>query len=447
MKLTWQMRKVDRQALPGSPTVTAAALVLSCHAILVSGCVSVRYVQSAAVAPDHATVAWVSTSFLGELSLDGRIWRWDVSLKTAAADAVQRGKSIWLGSPPLEIGHYSSIGARLLFSPDSRHVAVIAGGCLWLVDAKSGAAQKLTSPMERVTSCCWTGNDELAFGAIRKKIGLGSAVYSRSLWLARVRPTVRRGQPLYEGSGNESYWYCAATDWPLENWSPRATYVIFVDLGEDRLTGQLTLLDVRSGQLQRFGQAQAMDSAVAWTRAGDAAFCVTTVRAKNVQAQWVSVPGPVITDLSGKAGELFGYSVPRLDPCWTADGEFVLAASVYAQEKDPSYPMVSYSVRRGACLIRPQPWTVKWIGSEIKKSLQVPPEQWPEVFSSPVPGWVAAAMWVKGADFGVYAVDYSAQRSQLLFTTNGVWAMSDDGEMAVTIDEQRRAHIHHLRWP
>jgi len=358
---------------------------------------------------------------VSELAVDGQILHRDVWLFLADVTHSGAQRKILLGSPGGGLGRELNISSALMFSPDSRYIAAMAAGCLWIVDTKTGRHWVQTEGDERATSCCWTDEGQLAYGTIRRGITrIGKT--RRSLWLARPGEPRARQRRLYQGTAEAFDWDAAGSAiWPQEHWSPDGRYVIFVDHDQK---SRLALLDVSSGRVQTFGRRNAHRGSVAWKRDISQALCVYSIVAQEPEVLLIWPASRNIVDLSEQALGVFDRTGIDLAPLWTADNEYVLDL-------------------RGRQLVHPIPWRVLQIGIVVKETLRMRRDDRPRLFLSPVAGFVGVQGASGVAGNGTFAVSYDGKRYRRL----GLWAfVCDEGRLLVSFDKKGYPVVRPLDW-
>jgi len=417
------MAFLGRGAITGLVRVTMSVILL-----LSAGCIATARPLAVAVAPNRLLAACSWSDNLGEPWVDGRIvWR-HISLDLLNLQSPRHKRTISLGFLGRDLAGYSSISRAVLFSRDSRYVAVVAGGTLWVVDVTSTKCWLWTKPDERVTSCCWTKDGQLAYGTVAKERGLPRRRLRKSFWLARAGQGLERRRRLYRTVAHGMDWASAGMwgDWPLDCWAPSGRYVVFVDTGHRDRFG---MLDVGSGDVHHFGAANIGCYKMAWRPDGSGVFCVGSIAGREkLQVLLVSLPPIVVRDLSKRAKGI------RIDTCssrplfWTADAKYVV---------DPS----------AGYLIRPVPWKAVKIGAILRTAFEIPKNDFPRLFFLPVPGFLGVGVLSPAAATGTYAVTYDGRERHFLAPWLGLcFTISEDGSLAVAVDSKRRMHVYRMDW-
>lgn len=398
----------------------AGTLCLLLQTLLLAGCAVVGSPVDVAVAPNCRTVGYVWEDSLNGMAVSANILRRDLSLDLIDADTREHRRSVRLGPPGTLPRRLGSLSTWLAFSPDSQHVAVMAGGRLWVVGTGSGAPRRMTPEGERATSCIWTDEGELAYATVSETARSPGKRSRKRFWLVGSEQTYEARRLVYEGTGEESDWDMAAIwgYWPLDHWAPGGGYVVFVDHDRDRRLG---MLNVPARQVHNFGRPHVSGVRVAWKPDGSAAFCASVASEGAPQAVLISPKTMEVTDLSDRAGGVCERWT-SLAPAWTADSRYVLD-------------------RQSARLIRPVPWHVVEAGDVLEGSLGVRQGTRLELFLLPFPGYVGVWTWSGGRSplRKVYAVTYDGKMCEELASLSpGLFAISPDGRFVVVVPPDER---------
>jgi hypothetical protein len=171
---------------------------------------------------------------------------------------------------------------HLLFSPDSRRLAVVTHESLKVIDLITGEHWKLTASDERVTSLAWTSNTDVVYAAHTymsppRGDDVRETASDRSFWRQRAdagpgaRTLVFRESSVPAGANRHF-------DWPLESFCPRGDRVIF---RSPLHGGTFVLLDLNSRTTRQFGSCSAR-SMTWWNREGTRAICSQAILDKYV---------------------------------------------------------------------------------------------------------------------------------------------------------------------
>ncbi|MHC4982411.1 MAG: WD40 repeat domain-containing protein [Planctomycetota bacterium] len=251
----------------------------------------------------------------------------------------------------------------LAFSPDSKYLAVLAGGHAWIIDLAKHRSLRIGHGDEFVGSFAWTSPNEFVYvvheiSADEKRPNRGSR--KRTFWLQRVqRGPAAKGQPLSARTAvHEEQDVVQFLDRSGEKWSPNGKYAIVCSCGfrglrlfdlskrSARDIGRKTIvstLDLHPGHL--FG--------VEWSPDGERAFCITrdvsrsrTDEGEANEAILVDAPAGEVLDLKEQFTGFFEpqwLTVSSME--WTVDGKGCLV-QVANKTSDELF------------LITPRPWHV-----------------------------------------------------------------------------------------
>lgn len=395
--------------------------------LLVSGCITHGGFSSLVVAPDHSAVAYVSESTLLKPPIVDEVmtFRHDIYLHLVDTDRPSHHRTIWLGAFGLYHVNQLSIPAKVLFSGDSRYVAVLASDRLWVVNAQSGRSRCMNQSGRHVTSVAWSNPDLLAYGTLAVETKGGTKSACKAFWVADPAEASHPRQ-VYSGPGLMHQYEAMSPvleEW--DRWSPDGRYVIFADQASQ---GRAAILDVQSSRSQAFSEDKCYGLAVAWKPDSSAAFCAAGKRG-GMAAYLLSVSGSQIVDVSSNATDLFGDRVPHLGPVWTSDGQYVI---------------IEYVAGKRGILVQPAPWRVLDTGSVVTKKLGMDANDSPGL--SPLcSGWLVGIVLTPKEQAGLYAISYDGQEQRLLASgCNIAWAISPDGQMLVRADAHGKMTIHRL---
>lgn len=255
---------------------------------------------------------------------------------------------------------------HLVFSPDSRHLAVASPKELRVIDLTSGKSRLLSHGGEFVSSLAWMGKDQVAYVAHTSRRGKFGEISDRTFWRQQLQPPAGKRAVIYrEKKTVTGVGYFPV--WPLEHWSPDGRFVIFAS---PYLNGQFKLLDVQKGTTTAFGKCDKLAALVAWKPDSSAAVCVGG--AWPPQAIVVDPRRGATTDISTQFVKAFGEYPPKEMPGWTADGKFLIVNDIGRQ----------------GCLVQIEPWKVLPTGKRVFDKNEGRYWQTGFVYPLPTPGRV-----------------------------------------------------------
>jgi dipeptidyl aminopeptidase/acylaminoacyl peptidase len=331
-----------------------------------------------------------------------------VYLKWCRADRLKECRSLKIDSYGKSYGSFVQGEFLMIFSPDSKKLAVRSPRYLEVVDLETGTRSRLAGPDQPVSTMGWRGNNEMVYSVFKEEdIGKRrSGVFHRIFRHSVGGPAVKRSL-LYE---QDDY------DGLYEDYiSPTGEYVVF--MSQDYSKGRFHLLNSQTGETTPLTEKSGQCQGVSWKPDGSCVFCLSTSEA----FLWHTKEGRK-TDLSGDYDDSFrGFAEygPSIDKLWTPDGRYI----------------VINSSKTGGCLVRPDPWlvvpVVKLLVSRLEKTencrvYRSSPDDYPYLFVQPYPGWTR--IWVQMAVEGKhkmpgqtvvleprnYLVDYEAERFLLI---------------------------------
>lgn len=354
-----------------------------------------------------------------------------VYLQWCRTDQLQTCQSIKIDSYGKSYGSFVQGQFRLLFSPDSRHIAVKSPRYLEVVDLETQKRHRLTGPDELVTSMGWLGNTEMVY-----VVHIETKTKKRSY--GRIREIYRH--PVGDSPGKRQLLY-AQNDYRgncHDYVSPTGENVVFISQGYS--DGLFYLLNVQTKKVTPLNDTIAQCQAVSWKPDGSAVFCVSGKEAllhypKQGRTKDLS------SDYDNSFRRYIKYS-PSIDDLWTPDGEYI----------------VINSLETGGSLLRPDPWSVVSTGTLLVKHLENivhrrvyrnHPDNYPYLFVQPFPGWVR--LWVRfvtdkkpylpGQTVVLepqnYLVDYEGKRflpMKPTYSPGGAWTITPDGRKIVFFD-------------
>lgn len=329
--------------------------------------------------------------------------------------------SVQLDSVGLEWYDYSILRlVRYRFSPDSKHIAVIARGKLVCVALASGRHWPLSKESEIVSGFAWRGDHEVGYSAHTNIHGVSGEASDRSFWVQDVHAAVEERTCIDSQSGIESggtRWdgkyasYCKV----LESWSPTGRHVLFRTDDESA-----SVLSIKDSEVADTGTYPIdWNGTVSWKPDGSAVFLGSTRNWQRppVLAELIDTDSLKTTDLSKEWTKLFPDGAD-LQPLWTADGRYVIVSGS----------------GQGGILLQPVPWKVIRLGEKCKELFEMDDGSTefraPALHRLPVPGWVRAD------DF---AVDYEGRKMVELSGREPV--LSRDGKLIADVDEKGNVTI------
>jgi hypothetical protein len=379
--------------------------------------------------PDGSTIAYTYADRI-DLPLPPEVptLHSTVYLQWCPMDRIKSYQSMKIDSYGKSYGSFVQDQFALLFSPDSRHIAVKSPRYLEVVDLENQTRHRLTGPDELVTSMGWLGNKEMVYVVHKKtgseKHGAGS---TRQIFRHTIGESPGKRLLLYEQFDYRGNYH--------DYVSPTGEYVVFMSQGYS--DGFFYLLNVQAGKVEAFSEKKAKCQAVSWKPDGSCVFCLSSTGAMLLYPQEGR-----IKDLSDNYDNAFRRHLafaPEIDPRWTPDGRFI----------------VINSTKMGGSLVCPDPWRVVPLGKllvgylEEKENQRVyrdPQDSYPILYVQPYPGWVR--IWLclvtdkkptmRGETVVLermnYLVDYEGQRfipMKPSFSPGGAWTITPDGKKMV----------------
>jgi len=383
----------------------------------VAGC-SLPHLSAIGIAIDPAgkSVAYLWEDRSEEPAVDGKVWSRTISLHWCAIESPSQQSSVAIDSLGLGFAGYAAVPADIKWSPSGTCIGVLTPQKLVLVDAKSKNVKMFEDGT--ITSFAWLSDDEVAYCTRRTGKGMQRRVICRQ----KIDHTHRSDAVEFD-------WYPANTYFWQEHWSPSGQYVVVM---EPAIGGRFQMVDVLGTTSRPFGQTNAHDEAVAWSRDSRQAFCVSETVGPNdaYEALLISTGASILADCSKQYQESFatGKHWPRLEPFWTVDGAYV----------------IGNDDRTGGYLIQPNPWRVVHLGQMLSSRPEVPKtsRSLPWLSWLPVPGWIGVLPTGNEGDSPIkYATTYSGQNLVPLIETRGIWAISSNGAAAATVDNEKRVRV------
>ena len=389
--------------------------------------------RAIAFAPDSSIVAYVWQDSLSEFAVDGRAWLSSYHLYWITASAPSKRKHVLVDSAVGYSRAYGGFGpVALKFSPDSRHAAVVVGDHLTVVDLGSAKSWRINKGNEAVTSFQWLSAHELGYGTATPLKGRED-LYRRTIWSQEISGVPGQRTVLHSGTVSREAVEYLLLHFPIEYWSAKGTYAVFVE------DGRFRLLDARTKCASAFGPGPPvyLAQAASWKADESAAFCIGTYIGTPYErlplAFLVFAEGLETIDCSSGYAADFGKSIPELEEYWTPDNHYIVANDWAGL---------------GGCLIQPDPWKVIRIGENLKKRFELETEYSPSIFSLPVPGFVGVIGLGQAkhpSDLAhKCAVSHDGKMVKPLFNTPGWWAFSPDGKLAAIIWYDHKLTVHEI---
>ena len=342
--------------------------------------------------PNGQTVAFLWQEFTAEPWLDGRIITKNIYLLWSNAARPSDLESVQIAS--LRGRHASGYVRQWCFSPDSRSVAAVVPGSRQLVVVHLPSRQRwvLTREGERVRSLAWLAPDEIGYAIVTVT---GEGKYVKGFYRQRIRAPADQRVSILDILP------------PLsdEYWSPNGSRVLFVKDAE----GQLTLLSVATGATRSVGPKNVLLREASWHPDGSQVFCVlqTKDNPNGIAALTIDADSGVVQDHSKGFRSEFPRVLPFLQALWAPEGGFVLANDR----------------KKGAAIIRLQPWGVVWVGEKARSRSGLPLGRGvPYMRRLPVPGWVVLVPGIAPPPSPLYATDYEGSDLIQLMQVPPWWA-------------------------
>jgi dipeptidyl aminopeptidase/acylaminoacyl peptidase len=388
--------------------------------------------------PDGSTVAYTYVDRIGlPLPPEVPTLYSTAYLRWCSTHQTKSCRTIKIDSYGKSYGSFVQDDIKLLFSPDSRHIAVESPHSLEVVDLADEERHRLTDPDERVTSMGWLGSNEMVYVSHKESdTGKQGGHRIRQIFRHAVQEAPGKRMLLYEQldySGND-YDYV----------SPAGDYVVFMSQGYSN--GTFSLLNVQTGTVKVISEKKARCQAVSWKPDGSGVFYLSSKEALLLYPR-----EDRIKDLSGNYDNDFRVKPefePKIDPLWTPDGKFI----------------VLNSSKTGGSVICPDPWRVILIGKLLVNYLEKkdnphfcdPLDSYPWIFVQPYPGWVR--IWIclvsdekqtvhmdtAELERRNYLADYEGKQffpMKSSFSPGGAWTITPDGKKMVYFDDMIRRPI------
>ena len=398
------------KVLLGSPTISLVFVLLT-----VCGCQTSAWPGSRlGITANGKFIVWIrkehtSTPWGAEYLTRGE----DHYVCWASAEDVARQRrlriSSWRGSRVS--GHMSGI-THISISPDSRHLGVVSGGNIFIIDTETGEHLSMWAGI--ISSLGWPGEDRFGYVTYTHN--------THNFWRRSLSDPSQEPDIIHRDLNVETS--LSSTDWPLEYWSPDGRYV-----GCEGAGGVTQLLNTETGAVRELSE-RSSELRASW-KPGSSAVVWTTSRMRDGRADNYSTymldlgKGEVI-DLSVEFRRMFGIRRPEYEPLWTADGTF----------------LVGSDLSHGGYLIQPRPWKVVPIGEILRKQEGL--DYAPRIRRQPAPGLVVA----RCAPDHTWVMNYAGEVVQDL-PSDGVfeWTVFPDGQKAAMLKEDMKIVIKQLNLP
>ena len=351
-----------------------------------------------------------------------------VYLQWCRSDRLKECRTLKIDSFGKSYGSFVQENFLLMFSPDSKQLAVKSPRYLEIIDLETMTRHRMTGPDEPVLSMGWLGNRDMVYSVFRESAagkqshGVTHQIFRHSVGEPPGKRLLLYEQKDYDGPCHDSI-------------SPTGEYVVFMSQGYSK--AHFILLNTRTAEVKALTEKPAQFQGASWKPDGSCVFCLSS----NEALLWYPKEGRK-KDLSKDYDNSFRGSIqygPSIDGKWTPDGEYI----------------VINSSKTGGCLVRPDPWHVVPVGKRLVSHLEETenlrvyldsPDDYPYIFAQPYPGWTRA--WIQLAtekksempgrtvvlEPRNYLVDYEAGRfllTQPSDTPGGGWSLSPDGQKIV----------------
>ncbi|MHC4658191.1 MAG: hypothetical protein ACYS83_03310 [Planctomycetota bacterium] len=403
-----------------------------------------EYTKDVGFSPDSSKIVFIhaDTWRIPSLADSTPVLKAKISAYWCDANSPETKKSLEVESVGREYGGYFSLPAGLVFSPDSKHIAIFTVRYLLVINLKSSQLRRLSHAGENVSSFRWLNNEEVGY-VVHTRKKEGESYDERTFWRQRITDGPDSRKKIFPMSGVERGAFDSRPilfGEDLEHWSPKGRYVIFIS--SSRNSGRrFKLLDVVRGNIiTSFGHPESYAALVSWKTDESEAFCVGGIggEGRNQQAFLIQASTGEVSDCSKSFSSTFRTIVaPTLLPFWTDDGKYVLANDL---------------LKLGPCLIQPHPWKIIELQKQLAKRVKLNAQYKPQLFRLPVSGWVGINTVASiGPVYSVpkYAVDYEVEECIQLFDVPGWWACSPDGRLAAVIGyaKGKKLTLHKLNIP
>jgi len=397
--------------LPASSLFFALLTVCGCQT-------SVWPASRLEITPAGNFVAWIRTEHTAipwgpeNLSLRERHYVCWVSAEDVANQRKLRVFS-WSGAG---VSLHKSGMTHISISPDSRHLGVVSGGDIFIIDMKSVAHFSVSA--RGVSSLGWLDEDHFGYVTYSASSDKGAA---HTFWRRSLSDPSQEADIIHQDVDVEGY---LSSHWPLEYWSPDGRYVVCQGEGAgiqllSTETGTVRRLSGGSGELRASWKPDS--SAVVWTTSR-----MRYGHPDNYSTYMLDLVKDEVVDLSTEFRRMFGMERPEYEPLWTADGMFLVGSDLW----------------RGGYLIQPSPWRVVPIGEMLRKEEELDYAPW--IRRQPAPGLVVT----RPVPDHTWVVNYAGEVVRDL-PSDGVfeWTVFPDGRKAAMLNEDMRIVIKQLDLP
>ena len=202
--------------------------------------------------PDSSVAASVWDDYRCDpLNFERSLWQTSEVLwcRTNQPESVRSVRILSVGP---DYGGYQLGGMiHLSFSPDSRHLAVVAPDALRVIDLADGRCWTATPPGEVVSSLAWFGSEEIGYAAHTALRWPSQDTTDRTFWRQRINASADSRTLVHREVRVKSD-LCSRIPsfrWPLEHWSPGGRYVFY----QPSRFSQAHVLDSRAGRARAVG--------------------------------------------------------------------------------------------------------------------------------------------------------------------------------------------------
>jgi hypothetical protein len=389
-------------------------------ALVVCGCASESdWTEALFFSPDGRSLAWIH-HFVARRNVYEVVWdRYDVRWR--AIDDPQGTKSVKVDEAG--IGLFPDMVEyvpRVLFSPDSRRLAVAGERGLMIVDVATGRSRQLCKRGEFVISFAWNGSDGLLYvtrtGSEWDFPLHGPSV--RTVWRQDLREGASDRKAVHRREEIEPGRILCGRD--AKDISPDGKYVVLADLDSEPPLGlpidktatiSFSLVNLDDGQARPIvaGNCKLSWWGAAWKPDASAVAVIFQDGLYTYRAVLFEPATGRTCDFSEAFTQAYeppaevadrGRNLPSLSGMtWTADGEYLVLNGY------------------GGRLVHPEPFRVLEIGKSFGGVFSPDGTLSTEVLPTCVAGWVFGRGADASGDDGTYAIDY--RRLRYLQLTGG----------------------------